>query len=250
MRFDIITIFPSLFDSFFHESLIAKAQKKGIIDIRVHNLRGWAKDKHKTVDDRPYGGGPGMILKVEPIYRALKAIVPKHPKLQPGKKFEIVMLDPAGKQFNQSMAEKFSKLNRLVLLCGRYEGFDHRVTKFVDERISIGPYVLSGGEVPAMVLIEAVSRFVPGFVGKPESLKEETFCKPKGAARGFVPRLSGRQAAALQYFVEYPQYTRPEIFKYKATSNKYKILRVPKVLLSGDHNKIEEWRKKHSKPQK
>lgn len=235
MRFDIITIFPRLFDSFLSESLIAKAQKRRLINIRVHNLRDWAKDKHKTVDDRPYGGGPGMILKAQPIYDALKSIISQHPKFGLLKKSKIVVLDPAGKQFNQRMAEKFSKLDRLIFLCGRYEGFDARVTKFVDERVSVGPYVLSGGEVPAMVIIEAVSRLIPGFVGKPESLKEETFAKQ---VTGYGLQVTG--------FMEYPQYTRPEIFKC-IVRDKKRELKVPKVLLSGNHKKIEEWRKKYTK---
>lgn len=233
MRFDIITIFPNFFDSFLSESLIAKAQKKKIIDIRVHNLRDWAKDKHHTVDDRPYGGGPGMILKFEPICRALKALrvlsstsfrqysLSEFARWRRSRRVSVIMLDPAGKQFDQRMAEKFSKLDRVVLLCGRYEGFDHRVTTLVDERVSIGSYVLNGGEVPAMVIMEAVSRLIPGFVHKPESLNEET--------RG-------------KEYIEYPQYTRPEMILW----NKKKLV-VPEILLSGDHKKIKEWQKKHVK---
>lgn len=217
MRFDIITIFPNFFDSFLSESLIAKAQKKKIIDIRVHNLRDWAKDKHHTVDERPYGGGPGMILKFEPFAKALKTLrVKKGVKGQ-----KIILLDPAGKQFNQAHADSWKKLKRVILLCGRYEGFDHRVTTLVDERVSIGPYVLNGGEVPAMVIMEAISRLIPGFVHKPESLNEET--------RG-------------KEYIEYPQYTRPEIVSW---SNKK--LSVPKILLSGDHKRIKEWQERYSK---
>jgi tRNA (guanine37-N1)-methyltransferase len=225
LQFDLLTIFPKMFDGYFDESIIKRAKKNKLVQIKVHDLRRWTNDKHKTVDDRPYGGGPGMILKTEPIYRALKNIIPEHPKLGLKKKSKIqnlkskiIMLDPAGKQFDQPMAEKFAKLKRIVLLCGRYEGFDHRVTKFADEKISIGNYVLTGGEVPAMVLVDAITRLVPGVVGKKESLLEETFVR-KG-------------------YIEYPQYTRPEDFMG---------LKVPKILLSGDHGAIVKWRQKHTK---
>lgn len=218
LQFDILTIFPKMFDCYFNESIIERAKKKGLIKIKIHNIRDWARDKHHTVDDRPYGGGPGMILKVEPIYRALRALKIKNKKSKIRNKKLVIILDPAGKQFDQRMAEKFAKLKRIVLLCGRYEGFDHRVTQFVDEKISIGNYVLTGGELPVMVIADAVTRLVPGVVGKKESLLEETFAK-KG-------------------YVEYPQYTRPENFIN---------FKVPKILLSGDHKKIAEWKQKHAK---
>lgn len=224
LQFDILTIFPGMFDCYFSESIISRAQKKQLIKIKIHNLRNWTTDKHQTVDDRPYGGGPGMILKVEPIYRALKSIIPEHPKFKLKKtkirnqKSKIVMLDPTGKQFNQRMAEKYSKLKRIVLICGRYEGFDARVAKFVDEKISIGNYILTGGELPAMVIVDACARLVPGVIGKKEALLEETFVK--------------------NGYVEYPQYTRPENFRG---------MKVPKILLSGDPKKIAEWRQKHAK---
>lgn len=242
MTFDIITIFPDIFNSYFNESILKIAQEKRLIKINIHNLRDYTTDKHKIVDDRPYGGGPGMILKIEPIYRALKNLAPEAPRMQKAFKSmkyevrskkninsdlsfyasQVVMLDPAGKKFNQPMAQKFSKLDRLVLLCGRYEGFDNRVTKLVDERISIGDYVLAGGELPAMIITEAVARLIPGVIGKTESLKEETFCEKD--------------------FVEYPQYTRPETF----CPDKNICWEVPKVLLGGNHKKINEWRKKRA----
>ncbi len=210
LQFDILTIFPAIFDSYFKESIIKRALEKKLIKINIHNFRDFAKDKHKTVDDRPYGGGPGMILKVEPIYRCLANIKRK-------KKSKIVLLTPKGKTFNQKIASTLSKLNQLILICGRYEGFDERVRKLVDQEISIGDYVLTGGELPAMVIVDAVARLVPGII-EAESLAEETFYK-KG-------------------YIEYPQYTRPEVFKN---------LRVPKVLLSGDHKKIREWRKRYER---
>lgn len=217
MRFDIITIFPTLFESFLNESLLQKAIAKKIVDIRVHNLRAWTHDRHRTVDDKPYGGGPGMILKFEPIARALAALKAKRKT----PKQKIIMLDPAGKQFDQATAQRWGKSKRIVFLCGRYEGFDHRITKLVDERVSIGPYVLNGGEVPAMAIIEATARLIPGFVGKRASLIEESFSKELAGA------------------AEYPQYTRPEVILHKR-----KKLRVPKILLSGDPKKIAAWRAK------
>ena len=210
MNFDIITIFPDIFNSYFSESLISRAQKKKLIKINTHNLRDWASDKHKTVDDKPFGGGLGMVMKVEPIFKAVK-------KIKKGKKTKVVLFTPRGKKFTQKMAYQFSKLDQLILICGRYEGVDERVAKRIaDVELSIGDYDLMGGELPAMVVIETMARLVPGVLSKEQLLKERV-TKQKG-------------------FIEYVQYTRPEVF------NKW---RVPKVLLSGNHRKIEEWRKKH-----
>ena len=222
MQFDIITIFPHIFDSYLDESILRRAQKKKLIKIKIHDLRDYTQDKRKTVDDRPYGGGPGMLLKVEPIYKALQSLKSKSRIFN--LKSKIILLDPAGKKFDQRMAKRLSKLNRLILICGRYEGFDERVKKFTDESVSIGDYVLSGGELPAMVIIEAISRQLPGVIGHEHALDEETFSQDKN-------------------YIEYPQYTRPEIFKTKNS----KKLNVPKILLSGDHKKIEEWRKGNKK---
>lgn len=216
MRFDILTIFPKIIEQYSNESILKRGQVAGAIKIMAHDFRKFANDKHNKVDDTPYGGGPGMVLKVEPIFNCLKSLGLIKGKLKiKNSKTKIIILDPAGKKFDQKMARRFSKLERLVLICGRYEGFDERVYKFVDEKISVGDYVLSGGELPALTVTEAVARLVPGVVGNAESLKEETF----------------------EGFVEYPQYTRPEDFM---------DMKVPKVLLSGNHKKIEEWRKKHS----
>ena len=220
IQFDIITIFPQIFDSFLKESFIKKAQDKRLIKIRVHNLRKWTKDKHKTVDDRPYGGGLGMVLKLEPIYRVVRAL-----KLKvKSSKLKVILFTPRGKKFNQQIAYKLSKLNQIIMICGRYEGVDERVAKYIaDLELSIGDYDLMGGDLPAMVVIETVSRLIPGVLGKPQLLKER-ITKEKG-------------------FVEYPQYTRPELFNPK----KGVKWQVPKVLLSGNHQKIEEWRKKYKK---
>jgi len=222
MTFDVITIFPNLFRSFLNESLIARAQQKQLIKIKIHNLRDWAKDRHKTVDDRPFGGGLGMVLKIEPIFKAIKEI--KRIKRLSDKKRKIILFTPRGKKFNQKMAYQLSKLNQIIMICGRYEGVDERVAKHIaDLELSIGDYDLMGGELPAMIVMETVARLIPGVLGKPELLKERV-TKEKG-------------------FIEYPQYTRPEFFEPKRG---VKWL-VPKVLLSGHHKKIEEWRKKHGK---
>lgn len=228
-NFHLITIFPEIFDSYFKESIIKRALAKKLINIKIHDLRKWATGKHKKVDDRPYGGGPGMILMVEPIEKALRALSTKSKTLPTGRqvsnsKKRVIMLTPAGKKFTQREAERLSKYDELILLCGRYEGFDARVDKLVDEKISIGDYVLAGGEIPAMVVLEAVARQVPGVVGHEHALDEETFSKSLD-------------------FIEYPQYTRPESIKLKTKGKKLKTYKVPKILLSGDHKKIIEWKK-------
>jgi len=212
IKFDVITIFPEIFDSYLKESLLFRAQKKRLLKINIHNLRKWAKDRHHSVDDKPFGGGRGMVMKVEPIYRAIQSL-----KKQ---KAKVVLFSPRGKKFNQTMATKWSKSSHFIFICGRYEGVDERVAEHVaDEIVSIGDYVLMGGELPALVVIEAISRLIPDVLGKSELLKKERITKEKG-------------------FLEYPQYTRPAVFKKWP---------VPKVLLSGYHKKIEDWRTKNSK---
>jgi len=219
MRFDIITIFPDIFVSFFSESLISRAIKKKLIKVKAHNLRRWAKDRHKTVDDRPFGGGFGMVLKVEPIFKAVMAL-----KKIKSKESKVILFTPRGKKFNQKIAYQLSKLDQVILICGRYEGVDERVAKNIaDMEISIGDYDLMGGELPSMILIESVSRLIPGVLGK-EGLLEERITKEKG-------------------FIEYPHYTRPEIFSPTKGVN----WKTPNVLLSGDHKKIQRWREKRGK---
>lgn len=222
MRFDIITIFPKIFDPYIHESILKRGQMKGAIEIKIHDLRDYTTDAHRTVDDRPYGGGPGMLLMVEPLYKAVKDVTKSRGKK---KKQCVVMLTPSGKTFNQAMAKKLASCDQLVLLAGRYEGFDSRIETLVDEKISIGDFVLSGGELPALMVVEAVARQVPGVLGNAETLTEESFSLSPD-------------------YLEYPHYTRPEIFK--PAGNK-KALRVPKVLLSGNHANIQAWRQKNSR---
>lgn len=216
LKFDVITIFPQMFDSYIKESLMARAQAKKFIKINLHNLRDFTTDNHKTVDDRPFGGGLGMVLKVEPIYKAVK-------KIKKSKKSKVILFTPRGKKFNQKMAFEFSKLDQIIFISGRYEGVDERVAKNIaDVELSIGDYDLMGGELPAMIVMESVSRLVPGVLGK-EALLKERITKSGG-------------------FVEYAQYTRPEVFKVGK-----KNWKVPKVLMSGDHKKIEVWKKEHGK---
>ena len=224
MKFDIITIFPELFKGFVSESLLARAQKKKLIKINLHNLRKWTDDKHKTVDGRPYGGGAGMVLKVEPIYKAVRAIKSKKGKTR------VILLSAKGKTFDQKKAQQLTKYDQIIFICGRYEGVDERVAKYIaDEEISIGNYVLFGGEVPAMVIVEAVSRLIPGVVAKEESTKNESFSNLKFKIKN------------LKLYREHPHYTRPEVFVLNG-----KRLKVPPVLLSGNHKKIEEWRRRNT----
>ncbi|MDD4901116.1 MAG: tRNA (guanosine(37)-N1)-methyltransferase TrmD [Patescibacteria group bacterium] len=269
MTFHIITIFPKIFDSYLNESIIKRALKNNLIDIKVHNLRDWTTDKHKTVDDAPFGGGAGMVMKIEPLYKAIKEIEARIRNKESGKKSKkkfpnskflipnskIVLLSAKGKVWNQQKAKSFSRLDNVILICGRYEGVDERITKFIDAEISIGDYVLTGGEIGALAMIDSIARLLPGALGNADSAKNESHTIPG--------------------VLEHPQYTRPEIFKTtplikgpachcdppdmlrlskragaragRVRGIKSKSYRVPKILLSGNHKKIEEWRKKHSK---
>ena len=210
-RFHVLTLFPAMFDSYLKESLFKRAVKQKILKVLPLDFRTFSKDKkHHSVDARPFGGGPGMVLQVEPIYRAVEYLKKK----LKGKKTRIILFSTRGKKLDAKTAKRLSGYNDLVLICGRYEGVDERVAEHIaDEEISIGDYILSGGELPALVLIEAVSRFIPGFLGKTESLEEV-----KGS---------------------YPVYTRPEVF----TDKRKKSWTVPPELLSGNHARIEAWRK-------
>ncbi|MEK7507488.1 MAG: tRNA (guanosine(37)-N1)-methyltransferase TrmD [Patescibacteria group bacterium] len=223
MRFTIVTIFPDIFDSYINESLFKRARKDNIIEVNSCDLRKFSADRHRKVDDKAYGGGPGMVIQIEPVYRAVKSVKSKIRKQK--LKARTILFSTRGKKLDAKIAKRLSKYDELILICGRYEGVDERVAQYVaDEEISIGDYVLCGGELPALVTIEAVSRFVPGFLGKSESLEEI-----KGS---------------------YPVYTRPhEFYPVKNRSGNTKSAspwRVPAVLLSGDHKKIDEWRKTHS----
>jgi len=211
MRFDILTLFPAMFSSPFQQSIPAKAIEKGLIEVRTVNIREFAMDKHQVVDDAPYGGGQGMVMKVEPIARAIEQIKWGNPSAR------TIYLTPEGKRFDQETARELSSRSHLILLCGRYEGVDERVRDLlVDEEISIGDYVLTGGELAAMVLIDAVSRLLPGVLGSDRSAEEDSF---------------------IGSLLEYPQYTRPPSFRgYE----------VPEVLLSGNHQAISVWRRREA----
>jgi tRNA (guanine37-N1)-methyltransferase len=208
MKFDIITIFPNICDSYFNESILKRAQDKGLIDIMVHNLRDYTEDKHKKVDDTPYGGGAGMVLKIEPIFKAVTALQ------QSTDMTRTILLSAKGKRFVQADAVRLAKYERLILVCGRYEGVDERVADYVtDEELSIGDFVLTGGELPAMIIVDAVTRLLPEVLGNMESAINESHTD--------------------EGVLEYPQYTKPE---------EYNGWRVPDVLLSGHHKDIETWR--------
>ena len=216
MRFDIITIFPNILTSYLKEGILAQAIKKKIVKVNFVNLRDSAKGKHKKTDDTPFGGGPGMVMMVEPIWKAVKKIKKK-------KKSKIVLLSPKGKKFDQKTARDFSVFDQIIFICGRYEGVDERVVENIaDEIISVGDYILAGGELAAMTIIEATARLVPGVLGNKESLVSETHDSDKK---------------------DYPQYTRPTEFR-AGFKNRWKV---PEVLFSGNHKKIEEWREENRK---
>ncbi|MBI4224980.1 MAG: tRNA (guanosine(37)-N1)-methyltransferase TrmD [Candidatus Sungbacteria bacterium] len=233
MRFDIITIFPKIIDAYLGESILKRARTKKLAEFYVHDLRDFTTERHRKVDDRPFGGGPGMVLKIEPIVRALDAITRKTKNVK--RKTKIILFSAGGKQFDSKMAADWAKkYDRIIMIAGRYEGMDERVKKIVQnsklsafggkiENLSIGPYVLTGGELPALIVADAVSRHIPGVLGDAESLEEK------------------------RHGVGVPVYTRPEVFEWPASGRgkKKKKYQVPKVLLSGDHKKIEEWRKLH-----
>lgn len=211
MRFDILTIFPDIFTSPFEHSILKRAREAGLIDINLVNIRDFAADRHKMTDDYPYGGGSGMVMKPEPIAKALRHVE------QIASRGRVILLSPSGKRFDQAVARRLSNERHLVLICGRYEGIDERVReRFVDEEMSIGDYILTGGEFPAMVIVDAVSRLIPGVLGCAESPEEESFSRD---------------------ILEYPQYTRPPEFEG---------MKVPDVLLSGNHAEIARWRRREA----
>jgi tRNA (guanine37-N1)-methyltransferase len=211
MKINVVTLFPVMFKSVLVESILKRAQKSGAVEVKIHDLREWATDKHHMVDDRPFGGGPGMVLKVDVLHGAIADLK----KQNPGAK--VILLSPQGEQYSQQQAENLSQEKKLILIAGHYEGFDDRIRKYVDQEISIGDYVLTGGEIPAMTIIDSVVRLLPGVLGDENSASTDSF-----SAGG----------------LGHPQYTRPEEFDGE---------KVPPVLLSGDHKKIEKWRQNQAK---
>ncbi len=238
MTFDIVTIFPAMIEPQLAGGILGRAAAAGVVDVKIHDLRNFTLDRHRVVDDVPYGGGPGMVMKPDPIFRALDAI-----EAERGQPLTVVLTSPQGTRFTQAEARRLSQCRGLVLLCGRYEGFDERIRERVDEELSIGDYVLTGGELPAMVVLDAVARLVPGVVGDEQSVVHDSF------TRGLL---------------DFPQYTRPpEISSAKASpdggratastsarapadTSGERILRVPDVLLSGNHAEIRRWRKRQA----
>jgi tRNA (guanine37-N1)-methyltransferase len=212
LKFDVVTIFPRMIEAGLAEGVVGRGIEKGLVDVRVHDLRAFTTDKHRTVDDMPYGGGPGMVMKVEPFVRALEAI-----RAERGATGAVVLLSPQGRRFDQVEAGRLSGLGHVVLLCGRYEGIDERVRELVaTDELSIGDFVVSGGETPALIVIDAVSRLVPGVVGDQESVEQDSFA---------------------QGILDHPHYTRPAEFEGR---------RVPDVLLSGHHAEVRRWRMKQA----
>jgi tRNA (guanine37-N1)-methyltransferase len=213
MRFDIITIFPEIFRGVFDFGIIRRAIQAGIIEVRIHDLRDYTFDRHRQVDDRPFGGGAGMVMKPEPLFRAVEAVIHEGPVSEP----PVVLLSPQGRVLTQRLADHYSSTGRLVLICGRYEGVDERVIEhLITDEISIGDYVLSGGEIPAMVVVDAVTRLLPGALGCGESAARDSFSDG---------------------LLDYPHYTRPA---------EYRGMKVPDVLQRGNHGEIERWRRRMS----
>lgn len=211
MKFEVLTIFPEVIECYLEQGVIGKALSKGLAQVDIYNLRDFTTDKHKKVDDYPYGGGAGMVMQIEPFYNAIKHIK------KDGNSRKVILLSPQGRIFTQKVAQNFLEDGRtLLLICGRYEGIDERIKSFIDEDISIGDYVLSGGELPALVIIDSILRLIPGALGDEMSVREDSFMKG---------------------FLDYPHYTRPDEFQG---------MKVPEILLSGDHKKIAFWRKKEA----
>ena len=214
MRVDILTLFPGMFSGPFQESIIRRAQEKRLLEICLHDIRDWSIDKHRSVDDTPYGGGPGMVMRVDVVHRALEAVIKKASPKKRG--VRRILLTPQGRVFDQKVAAELAGQKRLVLICGRYEGIDHRIIDYVDDEISIGDYVLTGGELPAMIITDAVTRLIPGVVGTYESVENESF---------------------IGNLLDYPHYTRPREYDGK---------QVPPVLISGHQKKIDDWRRQQA----
>jgi tRNA (guanine37-N1)-methyltransferase len=209
MKIDVLTLFPEMFAGPLDVSVVARARKAGLLDLQIRNLRDWTHDRHKTVDDRPFGGGPGMVLKPEPIFEAVEALA--------GKKTRVLMMAPTGRPFTQSIARELAKQEHLLFLCGSYEGFDERIRTLANDELSVGDYVLTNGGLPTMVVIDAVTRLVPGVLGDDESAHDESFSHGE---------------------LEYPHYTRPAEFRG---------MKVPEVLMSGNHAEIEKWRREQAR---
>jgi tRNA (guanine37-N1)-methyltransferase len=222
VKFDILTLFPESLDSYFDSSILRRAQENKLISIDTHDIREQTTDKRRTVDDTPYGGGPGMVIQIEPVYKTLKKVYKRK-----SKNTRVILMSPQGKSLDQNEVKRLSKYKRLILIAGHYEAIDARIDNFIDEKISLGNFVLTGGELAAACIVDSVARLVPGVVGKEESVLDESFSEYNKKTEKFN--------------IEFPQYTRPE---------KFKGFEVPEVLLSGHHGKIKEWRERQTKYRK
>jgi tRNA (guanine37-N1)-methyltransferase len=238
LKCDIITIFPDFFRGPLDHGIVRRAREAGLVEIAVHDLRAFARDRHRTVDDRPFGGGEGMVLKPEPLFECVESLsgLPRQVRLTPGARESVVLLSPQGERFDQSAAQQLAQLDRLVLICGRYEGVDERVGKYLaDRELSIGDYVLSGGELAAAVVVDAVTRVIPGALGNEDSVRQESFSTAENLpvpGDGMGPPIATCASGGL---LDYPHYTRPADFRGMA---------VPEVLVSGDHEQIRRWRRR------
>jgi len=242
VTFDVITIFPGVFSSLFEYGLLKRALAAELLYIRIHDLRDFASDRHRTVDDRPFGGGPGMVLKPEPLFRAVEALPAGDvaaESLGAARSFPVILLSPQGRLFTQAIAEELARQARVALICGRYEGVDERVASaLVSDEISIGDYVLAGGELAAAVVMEAVTRLLPGVLGNEESPRQDSFSASTGADLGADSCLArGEDQGSAMGLLDCPHYTRPHDFRG---------LRVPEVLLSGNHEQIRRWRRREA----
>jgi len=234
MKFDVLTIFPDFFRGPFDYGIVRRAQQSKIVELHVHDLRSFTHDRHRTVDDRPFGGGEGMVMKPEPIFECVESLGVNTREERRGKKESVVLLSPQGELFTQAVAEELAQLERVVLICGRYEGVDERVSEHLaDREISVGNYVLSGGELPAAMVIDAVTRLLPGALGNERSSQQESFSAGEIAREVGLPDSTCGSGGLL----DYPHYTRPAEFRG---------MRVPEELVSGNHDEIREWRRRRA----
>lgn len=220
MKFQAISIYPNMFDSYLGEGILKRALDNGFINFKAHDLRNWSTDNYKSVDDTPYGGGAGMLMKIDILHNALESVKKEH-QSEPDKR-KIVLMSASGKTWNQQLAKEYSELDEVIFICGRFEGVDARITHFIDEEISIGDYVLTGGELPAMIIMDSITRLIPGVLGNQESFVDESHSE--------------------EGILEYPQYTKPAIFE--VDGQKYQV---PEVLTHGHHAEIAKWRKANQK---
>ena len=242
MKIDILTIFPDFFRGPLDYGIVRRARETGLVEINIHDLRAFTKDKHRTVDDRPFGGGEGMVLKPEPIFECLESfgdVEPREVRLGPGAKQSVILLSAQGRRLDQSLAAELAALDRIVLICGRYEGVDERISEHLaDREVSIGDYVLSGGELGAAVIVDTVTRLIPGAVGNQNSTRQESFTETRIEAVTEPAELAGEGPSSTCVsggLLDYPHYTRPADFRGMA---------VPEVLMNGNHDQIRSWRRK------